>query len=88
MSGTVEILQSAENRDAAGQMEHSFTIDIDESLTLDCSNMGMFPPPGANLVNGRLHIDRNKVCTNGLFQAGQCVCEGLVEGMVDGIWVA
>ena len=61
MSGTVEILQSAEKRDAAGHMEHSFTIDIDESLTLDCSNMGMFPPPGANLVNGRLHIDRNKV---------------------------
>jgi hypothetical protein len=59
MSGTVELIQSSADRSVMGpNMEHSFTIDIDESLTLDCSQLGVFPPTG--LVNGRLHIDRAK----------------------------
>lgn len=68
MSGVVEILRTATaddvERDASGgaSLEHSFTVDIDESLMLDCSMpLGMegISPMGA--VNGRLHIDRLKV---------------------------
>jgi len=68
MSGAVEVLKPPEcdPSDSSGcnqsaSAEHSFTIDIDESLTLDCSALhgGALIAPGA--VNGRLHIDRAKV---------------------------
>lgn len=69
MSGVVEILKTATADDvdretsAGASMEHSFTVDIDESLMLDCNAAGMTHdsmfPMGA--VNGRLHIDRMKV---------------------------
>jgi hypothetical protein len=67
MSGAVEILRSATQEDVERELsgntsiEHSFTVDIDESLMLDCSVIGDgMMPIGA--VNGRLHIDRLKVC--------------------------
>jgi hypothetical protein len=67
MSGAVEILRSATQEDVEREfsgntsIEHSFTVDIDESLMLDCSVVGDgMMPIGA--VNGRLHIDRLKVC--------------------------
>lgn len=67
MSGAVEILRSATQEDMEREfsgntsIEHSFTVDIDESLMLDCSVVGDgMMPIGA--VNGRLHIDRLKVC--------------------------
>lgn len=66
MSGAVEILRSATQEDVERELsgntsiEHSFTVDIDESLMLDCSVIGDgMMPIGA--VNGRLHIDRLKV---------------------------
>ena len=66
MSGAVEILRSATPEDVERELsgntsiEHSFTVDIDESLMLDCSVIGDgMMPTGA--VNGRLHIDRLKV---------------------------
>ncbi|KAI8467317.1 MAG: hypothetical protein J3K34DRAFT_523847 [Monoraphidium minutum] len=65
MSGTVEVLKVADPDHFDGSLtqsaEHSFTIDIDESLTLDCANLhagGLAAPMG--VINGRLHIDRNK----------------------------
>eukprot|EP00879_Flechtneria_rotunda_P011490 GHRR01012003.1.p1 GENE.GHRR01012003.1~~GHRR01012003.1.p1 ORF type:complete len:620 (+),score=143.61 GHRR01012003.1:839-2698(+) len=63
MSGVVELTKTATaddmERDAIGP-EHSFTVDIDESLMLEGSMAGQgFLPPGA--INGRLHIDRLKV---------------------------
>lgn len=68
MSGVVEITKTAtiddvERETSVGaSIEHSFTVDIDESLMLDCSmplgGEGMFP---MGAVNGRLHIDRMKV---------------------------
>jgi hypothetical protein len=69
MSGVVEITKTATADDveretsAGASIEHSFTVDIDESLMLDCSLGGlahesMFP---SGAVNGRLHIDRMKV---------------------------
>jgi hypothetical protein len=75
MSGAVEVLKS---RDAAASgseassmacsasVERSFTIDIDESLTLECANLhggALAAPAGA--VNGRLHIDRSKARARG-----------------------
>jgi len=66
MSGAVEILRTTTQEDAERDfsgntsIEHSFTVDIDESLMLDCSVVGDgMMPIGA--VNGRLHIDRLKV---------------------------
>jgi hypothetical protein len=70
MSGVVEITKTATADDveretsAGASIEHSFTVDIDESLMLDCAlgsmaHESMFP---AGAVNGRLHIDRLKVC--------------------------
>lgn len=69
MCGAVEILKTPDpngsdnyDRSYGGSAEHSFTIDIDESLTLDCSNLhggALAAPMGA--INGRLHIDRVKV---------------------------
>lgn len=68
MSGVVEILRTATaddvERDASGgaSLEHSFTVDIDESLMLDCSMpLGMEGMHPLGAVNGRLHIDRMKV---------------------------
>lgn len=64
MSGAVEILRSATQEDAEREfsgntsIEHSFTVDLDESLMLDCSVVGDLP---IGAVNGRLHIDRLKV---------------------------
>ena len=65
MSGAVEVTKAVEadhhDRSFGGSAEHSFTIDIDESLTLDCANLhagALVAPAGA--VNGRLHIDRAK----------------------------
>jgi hypothetical protein len=64
MSGAVEILRSATQEDVEREfsgntsIEHSFTVDIDESLMLDCSVVGDMP---IGTVNGRLHIDRLKV---------------------------
>jgi hypothetical protein len=64
MSGAVEILRSATQEDVEREfsgntsIEHSFTVDIDESLMLDCSVVGDMP---IGAVNGRLHIDRLKV---------------------------
>lgn len=68
MSGVVEILKTATADDAeretsaGASLEHSFTVDIDESLMLDCSMPlgaeGAYP---MGAVNGRLHIDRMKV---------------------------
>ncbi|KAF8069424.1 GRIK2 [Scenedesmus sp. PABB004] len=68
MSGVVEItktatLDDAERDASAGaSIEQSFTVDLDESLMLDCSLAGLgaeglFPSAA---VNGRLHIDRSK----------------------------
>lgn len=48
-------------------VENSFTVDIDESLLLDCSlphGGGLVAPAGA--VGGRLHIDRAKVRLRGV----------------------
>lgn len=62
MSGVVEITKApgpGHDLSGGGSMEHSFTIDIDESLTLDCADGYMGLPSGA--INGRLHIDRTKV---------------------------
>lgn len=69
MSGVVEITKTATADDveretsAGASIEHSFTVDIDESLMLDCAmgsmaHEALFP---AGAVNGRLHIDRMKV---------------------------
>jgi len=66
MSGAVEVLKTPDpdqqDRSFGGSVEHSFTIDIDESLTLDCANLhaGMLAQP-MGAINGRLHIDRVKV---------------------------
>jgi len=61
MSGVVEITKTATLEDAeretsgGASIEHSFTVDIDESLMLDCSAGGDgLMPLGA--INGRLHI--------------------------------
>lgn len=67
MSGAVEILRSATQEDAEREfsgntsIEHSFTVDLDESLMLDCSVVGDLP---IGAVNGRLHIDRLKVSSS------------------------
>lgn len=77
MSGAVEIMRTATQEDAEREfsgntsIEHSFTVDIDESLMLDCSMVGDMMPIGA--VNGRLHIDRLKVCTHTVGIVRACV---------------
>ncbi len=38
--------------------EHSFSVDLDESFTLDCHNL---VPSGIDIKDGRLHIDRAQV---------------------------
>lgn len=66
MSGAVEIIKTATMEDVereasvGASIEHSFTVDLDESLILDCSMAGEAAFP-TNVVNGRLHIDRMKV---------------------------
>jgi hypothetical protein len=58
MSGTVELLEPGAESTSVTTDEHSFSVDIDESLTLD-ANAG--PLVAQGIINGRLHMDRQKV---------------------------
>ncbi|WIA30403.1 hypothetical protein OEZ86_000488 [Tetradesmus obliquus] len=89
MSGVVEITKTATADDveretsAGASIEHSFTVDIDESLMLDCAmgsmaHEALFP---AGAVNGRLHIDRMKA-RDLRFRQRSCIMEG-AEVVVD-----
>jgi hypothetical protein len=65
---------------ATSANEHSFTVDIDESLMLDCSMVGGeagHPGLMAAAVNGRLHIDRLKVRRGLGRTAGVALCCGV-----------
>jgi hypothetical protein len=64
MSGCVEVVQSTEvNGDPSADTEgdRSLTVDMDESLILDCAphDGSLTAPAGA--VNGQLHFDRARV---------------------------
>ncbi|KAF6252984.1 kinase-like domain-containing protein [Scenedesmus sp. NREL 46B-D3] len=89
MSGVVDITKAATADDveretsAGASIEHSFTVDIDESLMLDCAlgsvaHESMFP---AGAVNGRLHIDRLKA-RDLRFRQRSCIMEG-AEVVID-----
>ncbi len=70
MSGVVEIvsrLNKNVDTSAVDAMDESFSVDLDESFTLDCSQL---VPAGLDVKDGRLHIDRQKVRPH----ACVCVC--------------
>lgn len=62
MSGVVEIVTKLHtNVDASAideMEEQSFSVDLDESFTLDCNHL---VPAGLDVRDGKLHIDRLKV---------------------------
>jgi len=61
MSGVVEIVTKLNNgvdTSAIDEMEEqSFSVDLDESFTLDCNQL---VPAGLDVKDGKLHIDRQK----------------------------
>jgi hypothetical protein len=63
MSGVVEISTRLAGPNAGansvlGEEEQSFSVDMDESFTLDCNQLS---PAGLDIKDGKLHIDRHKV---------------------------
>lgn len=62
MSGVVEIvahLSGGVDTSVIDEMEEqSFSVDLDESFTLDCNQL---VPAGLDVKDGKLHIDRQKV---------------------------
>jgi hypothetical protein len=73
MSGTVELLEPSAESTSVTTEEQSFTVDIDESLTLD-ANAG--PLVAQDIINGRLHMDRQKVGAYGRLGVAVCVWGG------------
>jgi hypothetical protein len=63
MSGAVEVLRAADpdGSTLSHSVERSFTIDVDESLALECAGGGAHEGAPVGAVDGRLHIDRAKV---------------------------
>lgn len=58
MSGCVELIREYREGEVGESLEHSFTVDLDESLTLEAMDMGL--PADLQIINGRVHIDRMK----------------------------
>jgi hypothetical protein len=84
MSGVVEIttkLVRSKSKDMAekamgllGEMEDmSFSVDMDESFTLDCSSM-IPMGAGVDIRDGKLHIDRNKAQARGAVLCCAVLC--------------
>ena len=86
MSGAVEIVKKmgGDVTNAIDEMEEqSFTVDLDESFTLDCNNL----PQGLMGTDGKLHIDRTKVCAGVYVCSAHALCAycvglGLAGGRV------
>ncbi len=78
-NGTGGDEEDEEELTRSGSLENSFTIDIDESLTLDYFE-GAHPLMPQGAVNGRLHIDREKARDlrlrrrSWMMEVGGCAC--------------